>query len=146
MKRTRGKNKPLKPIVHLKHKQKLQPVNPNHWSTNSKRSTTFILPPSHYEDIHYKCARCNRDSVFSAIDPKLTFEGRKAYIWQRRNLCRECWSERRRRSEGFAGASRNGARKSAHCGATRDSSERGWNHLKGIPPMVHARTMQPLSC
>jgi hypothetical protein len=96
MKRTGPIKKRLKPVVHLKRKQKSQPVNPNHWSEKSKRSVTFQVPPSHYEDVHYKCGRCRRDAVFTAVDQKLAFEGRKAHIWQSRTLCSECWSERRR--------------------------------------------------
>ena len=55
-----------------------------------------MIPPPHYQDIHYKCARCRRDAVFSAVEQKVAFEGRKVYIWQRRSLCSECWSESRR--------------------------------------------------
>ena len=94
MKRTRKTEKPRKLFVHLKPKEKPRPVNPNHWSKASKRSVIFSIPPSHYENIHYQCARCGQSAVFTAVDQKLAFEGRKAYIWQRRTLCPECWSKR----------------------------------------------------
>ncbi len=96
MKHARQTNNPRKLIVHLKPKQKLQPVNPNHWSEKSKRSVTFSIPPSHYEDIHYQCVRCGKISVFTAADQKLAFELHKAYIWQRRKLCQACWREKHR--------------------------------------------------
>ena len=94
MKRACETKTPRKPVVPLKSGQKHQPVNPNHWSEDSKRSVTFQIPPSEYEDIHYQCARCDHAAVFTAVEQKLTFEGRKAYIWQRRKLCSKCWSER----------------------------------------------------
>jgi len=96
MKRAPAAKKPRKLFVHLKPKQKTQPVNPNHWSESSKRSGIFSIAPSHYEDIHYHCARCGLSAVFSAADQKLAFEGHKAYIWQRRTLCPECWRKRQR--------------------------------------------------
>jgi hypothetical protein len=70
-------------------------VNPNHWSESSKRSVIFMIPPAHYEDIQYRCTRCGKGAVFTAADQKLMFESRKAYIWQRRNLCPDCFRERR---------------------------------------------------
>jgi hypothetical protein len=101
MKRARSTEKPRKLVVHLKRKQRTQPVNPNHWSESSKRSGIFQTPPSHYEDIAYRCARCGEPAVFTAADQKLAFEGRKAYIWQRRVLCPECWGERQRIEHGI---------------------------------------------
>src|SRR5882724_11634650 len=96
MKRARQTEKSRKLFVHLKAKQKSQPVNPNHWSEESKRSMIFLSPPARYEDIHYQCMRCARPAVFTAVEQKLAFEGRKAYIWQGRTLCSQCWSERQR--------------------------------------------------
>ncbi len=54
------------------------------------------MPPNKYGDIHYECVKCDRASVFSAVDQKLAYEERQVYIWQRRSLCGECWNERRR--------------------------------------------------
>ena len=101
MKRARSTERPRKLVVHLKRKQKTQSVNPNHWSESSKRSGIFHTPPPHYEVIPYQCAQCGKAAVFTAADQKLAFEGRKAYIWQRRTLCSECWSERRRIEQGI---------------------------------------------
>ena len=39
--------------------------------------------------------RCGKSAVFTAADQKVTFESRKAYIWQQRNLCSECFRERK---------------------------------------------------
>jgi hypothetical protein len=101
MKRVRQTDKARKLFVHLKPKQNTQPVNPNHWSESSKRSAIFHIPPARYEDIPYQCARCGKGAVFTAADQKLAYEGRKAYIWQRRTLCIECWSRRQRIERGI---------------------------------------------
>jgi len=101
MKYARKSDYPRKPSVVWKPKQELQTVNPNQWSKSSKRSTIFHIPPSHYEDISYQCARCGENAVFTAAEQKLTFEGRKAYIWQRRVVCPDCWRERQRIERGI---------------------------------------------
>ena len=49
-----------------------------------------------YADIEYLCWRCKKPDVFSAEDQKHSFEEKKNYIWQRRNLCRVCWMEMNR--------------------------------------------------
>jgi hypothetical protein len=46
-----------------------------------------------YSDIEYRCWRCKKADVFTAEDQKRSFEVKKNYIWQRRNLCRDCWME-----------------------------------------------------
>jgi hypothetical protein len=71
------------------------PVNPDHWSRSSRRSAIFWNPPAHYTDVHYRCARCGVSALFTATDQKEAFEGRKAYVWQRRKLCQGCWNARR---------------------------------------------------
>ncbi len=101
MKPTRRAERSRKLFVRLKPKQQVKPVNPNNWSESSKRSLIFSLPPAHYEDISYHCVRCGRNAVFTAADQKLAFEGRKAYIWQRRKRCSGCWGERQRIMRGI---------------------------------------------
>ncbi|MBK7998745.1 MAG: zinc-ribbon domain containing protein [Verrucomicrobia bacterium] len=96
MKRPERTRKARKLHVHLLVKEKFQPVNAARWSEASKRSTIFQMPPNKYGDIHYECVKCDRASVFSAVDQKLAYEERQVYIWQRRSLCGECWNERRR--------------------------------------------------
>lgn len=44
-----------------------------------------------YLDIEYSCWRCKKVDVFTAQEQKQSFEVKKNYIWQRRNLCRDCW-------------------------------------------------------
>src|ERR1022692_2585845 len=101
MKRTPQPRKSRKLFVHLKPKQKDVPVDPNHWSEKSKQSSMFLTPPASYEDIEYECWHCGKAAIYSAAEQKLAFEVRKAYIWQRRTLCRKCWLERERIEKGI---------------------------------------------
>jgi hypothetical protein len=68
-------------------------ADPSQWSESSKRSYSFVARPTFYEDIPYNCWRCGKASVFGAKDQKEAFEVKKAYIWQRRMLCQECWRQ-----------------------------------------------------
>lgn len=69
------------------------PADPTKWSDSSKRSYSYAAFPPFYEDLPYNCWHCGKASIFSASDQKVAFEEKKAYIWQRRMLCRECWSD-----------------------------------------------------
>jgi hypothetical protein len=71
------------------------PADPTQWSEKSKQSVAFAFVRD-YEDIPYKCWRCEADCVFTAQDQKHTFEVKKASIDQRHILCAECWSESHR--------------------------------------------------
>jgi hypothetical protein len=70
------------------------PADPANWSEASRRSVGAIFPPRPYTDIEYVCWRCKRPDVFTAEQQKHAYEVRKAYIWQQRILCRECYRER----------------------------------------------------
>ncbi len=70
------------------------PVNVANWSEASRRPLAYISAPSEYEDIHFKCYHCGRSAVFSAEAQREAFEVKKAYIWQRRTLCQECFLSR----------------------------------------------------
>ena len=78
----------------LKRKLPSVPVNVANWSEASKRSGIYFMPKAEYKDIHYKCYHCQRLAVFSAEAQLEAFEVRKAYIWQRRTLCEECFAVR----------------------------------------------------
>ena len=71
------------------------PANREQWSESSKRSLAYDFQSAEYSDLHYLCWRCGTPSVFLAEEQKKAYEIRKAYIWQRRFLCDQCWRERR---------------------------------------------------
>jgi Probable zinc-ribbon domain len=64
------------------------------WSEESKRSYSYQSSIAEYKDYHYECMHCKQPSIFTAQDQKKTYEVRKAYIWQRRTLCSECFRAR----------------------------------------------------
>jgi len=101
MRRPRQTNNRNRLFLHLEDKAKVVPVDANQWSEDSKRSYVFHSPPASYEDIKYHCSRCGKSAVYSAAEQKLAIEVRKAYIWQRRTLCPECWSARQRIERGI---------------------------------------------
>jgi hypothetical protein len=70
------------------------PTNPDSWSERSKRSFIFDDAPTEYSDIHYLCWRCQKPTTFSAEAQRQAYEVLKAYIWQRPNLCEDCWRRR----------------------------------------------------
>jgi hypothetical protein len=77
----------------MKSKRAPVSVDATRWSKSSKQSYSYVNPPEEYTDLEYDCWRCGSRAVFSAEDQKKTFEVRKAYIWQRRALCKPCWTE-----------------------------------------------------
>jgi Probable zinc-ribbon domain len=70
------------------------PANPENWSEASKRSGTYDFPPTEYTDHKYNCTACSQPSLFTAEEQRKTYEERKAYIWQRRTLCQDCFRAR----------------------------------------------------
>jgi hypothetical protein len=70
------------------------PANPENWSESSKRSAIYLGNVVEYQDIHYQCCHCQCMAVFPAEAQRESFEVRKNYIWQRRNLCEECFKIR----------------------------------------------------
>lgn len=132
------KKKPRKRLVHLQAKQKRQPVNKAHWSDASKRSISFLIAQSEYEDIHYQCLRCGRASVFSAIEQKIAYEERQVYIWQRRTLCGECWGERRRVERAIRDCQRRWRSKKAELRRDRTFLE-PWLSLLELHPTLGGR-------
>lgn len=62
-------------------------------SESSKRSVGHEFLGEYYEDIHYKCSKCERPAVFTALEQKEAFEIRKEYMWARRVLCTDCFFE-----------------------------------------------------
>jgi hypothetical protein len=71
------------------------PVDAEAWSEDGKQSLIHQFPPAAYEDEFYQCIACGARSVFTALEQRETYEVRKAYIWQRRVLCKACWLLRR---------------------------------------------------
>lgn len=69
------------------------PVDREKWSESSKRSYTYYSHPPEYRDYHYKCSSCGQPSVFTAEAQRNAYEVRKAYIWQSRTLCTDCFRE-----------------------------------------------------
>jgi hypothetical protein len=69
-------------------------ANPSRWSEESRRSLASGYT-DYYRDITYVCIHCDAHAVFTAEEQRKAFEVEKRYIWHRRNLCGECWRERR---------------------------------------------------
>lgn len=65
-------------------------IDRDQWSEASKRSYAYHYQRRYYEDIHYVCRRCGKQSIFTGADQKIAFEVKKHYIWQRRTLCGDC--------------------------------------------------------
>lgn len=70
------------------------PTNPEKWSSSSKQSYIYESAPTEYRDRHYKCWRCKKESVYTAEAQQEAYEIRKAYIWQTRKLCINCYRAR----------------------------------------------------
>lgn len=71
------------------------PLNRDEYSEQSKRSIGHEFLGAEYKDIKYKCAKCKKKALFTAIEQKQAFEVRKEYMWIRRTLCTPCWREMR---------------------------------------------------
>lgn len=73
------------------------PMDATQWSEESKRSYLYCghsySQSDRYGDIHYSCIRCASPAVFTAADQKRSFEVKKNYIWQRRDLCPACHAQ-----------------------------------------------------
>ena len=68
-------------------------ANPSNWSKESQQSYAADYT-TEYKDKEYNCWRCQRKSVYTARDQKYTYEIHKAYFWQERILCQECWEQK----------------------------------------------------
>ena len=66
-------------------------MNKNAWSKESKQSYIYDSATDYYEDEVYKCYRCGKSAVFTALEKKETYEIHKCYIWQKRTLCPDCY-------------------------------------------------------
>lgn len=63
------------------------------WSESSKRSFAYSgSSMTCYENISYRCRKCSQPSVFTAEEQKIAHEIRKEYIWRRKTLCSDCYS------------------------------------------------------
>ena len=69
------------------------PIDREKWSESSKRSYAFHYLKTHYEDIQYRCRKCNELAIFTAGEQKIAFEVKKNYIWQQHVLCTKCNDE-----------------------------------------------------
>lgn len=70
------------------------PTSPEHWSDSSKQSYAYQSPPREYSDRNYTCRHCRKAAVFTGQEQREAYEVRKAYIWQARVLCAECFATR----------------------------------------------------
>lgn len=85
--RLAGKKQPPPAVV--------APANPDLWSDSSKQSYAYQSSLHRaYTDRHYTCRRCKQAAVFTALQQREVYEVRKAYIWQDRVLCAECFATR----------------------------------------------------
>jgi len=69
-------------------------MDTRNWSAPSRRSLAAEFAGTHYQDMPLRCRRCDSEFVFTAAQQRQAFEVRKAYIWQQRTLCAECWRQR----------------------------------------------------
>jgi hypothetical protein len=70
-------------------------VDTVNWSEQSRRSLKYISAPTQYHDIEYTCYHCRRIAVYSAAAQRESLEVKKAYLWQHRVLCEQCFLARR---------------------------------------------------
>ncbi len=68
-------------------------INKDAYSDSSKKSIGFEFLDDYYEDVKYRCKKCYKQDVFTAEEQKITFEVKKAYMWQQRFLCNLCYQE-----------------------------------------------------
>lgn len=68
-------------------------VEKENWSQSSKQSYAYLDDNEFYENIPYRCYKCDISSIYSAEEQKETFEIKKAYIWQTRYLCNTCYED-----------------------------------------------------
>lgn len=71
--------------------EEIVPMDKESWSESSKNSFSYESCQGNYENIQYRCFKCKRDTVFTAKQQKQDYELKKAYIWQKRTLCEECY-------------------------------------------------------
>ncbi|MCE3603833.1 zinc-ribbon domain-containing protein [Massilia sp. P8910] len=70
------------------------PADTTRWSAQSQNSVPCQFGwVTHYTDKAYVCRTCGTPCIFTAQDQKYTYEVKKAYIDQKRNLCRPCWNQ-----------------------------------------------------
>ena len=77
----------------MTEQRKIVRVEKDKWSRSSKQSLAYDFAKRTYKDRHFKCRRCSAAAVFTAEQQKHTFEVRKAYIWQGRSLCADCFAQ-----------------------------------------------------
>ncbi len=68
-------------------------ANTSLWSKENKQSFAADYV-TEYTDKKYDCYRCKIKSVFTAAEQKYTYEVKKAYYWQQRILCQQCWKQK----------------------------------------------------
>lgn len=67
------------------------PCDSRLWSASSQQSYSRVQ--KEYRDHAYRCRVCGKDAVFSALEQKIVYETKKAYIHQQRVLCASCWDD-----------------------------------------------------
>jgi hypothetical protein len=75
------------------------PVNPAHYSEQSKNSQSWYNLPGEYQDIQYRCVACGKSEVWSREQQKEDFEVKHRYLHQRRVLCSRCYLRKRELSK-----------------------------------------------
>jgi len=65
------------------------------WSNNSQRSTGHYDEHAiYYENIAYRCCKCEQSTTYTAEQQKRDYEDKKDYVWCIPSLCLECESKR----------------------------------------------------
>jgi hypothetical protein len=65
------------------------------WSKHSQRSTGHYDEHAiYYENIAYRCNKCEKSKTYTAEQQKRDYEDKKDYIWHIPSLCLECESKR----------------------------------------------------
>lgn len=65
------------------------------WSKSSQRSTGHYDERAvYYENIAYRCYKCEQSTTYTAEQQKEDYEEHKLYVWRIPSLCSECEFQR----------------------------------------------------
>ena len=70
-------------------------IDKTKWSKSSQRSTGHYDERAiYYENIAYRCYKCEQSTKYTAEQQKEDYEDKKIYVWRIPSLCSECESKR----------------------------------------------------
>ena len=70
-------------------------IDKTKWSASSQRSLgRYDERARYYEDLSFRCTKCERSFLFTAAQQKEAFEERKEYVRRYPTLCQSCAAQR----------------------------------------------------